>query len=109
MRGVIICPDREIELKFAWGLVKSTNNQEETLALWRGLCLAFARAIRQIILFRDSMLTIQKFYKDQNLYKKICISWIQGLETNLKILNLNGFTILKEIIISWLMSKPIEV
>lgn len=60
---VILCPNEQRELQYAWGLGITANNQAEYLALWQGLELDIARKIHRLMVFGDSMIVIQQITK----------------------------------------------
>lgn len=61
--GVILHPDEEVKMQFAWGLGNWTDNQANFLALWQGLEIAIARWIQHLVVYGDSMIFIQKIHK----------------------------------------------
>jgi len=66
--GVLIDPDENKEIKYAWGLEVSTSNEAEFLALFQGLRLTREREIKKLVIIGDSLLVIQQFYK-----AKLCL------------------------------------
>ena len=61
--GVIIHPNKENEIQYAWGLGSLTNNQVEYLALSEGLELVINKGIKRMALLGDLMIVIRQVLK----------------------------------------------
>ena len=61
--GVIFDPGGSKKEDFSWGLGRSTNNHAEWLALLKGLEIALTLGIRDLVVFRDSLLVISEVIK----------------------------------------------
>jgi ribonuclease HI len=57
--GVLLNPDGQLELSYAWGLGVETNNRAEALALWQGLNQAISKKVKDLVIIGDSKLIIQ--------------------------------------------------
>lgn len=58
--GVIVNLEEKKEIKFAWGLGITMNNQAKALSLWHGLNISMANGIKILTIVGDSMMIIQK-------------------------------------------------
>ena len=57
--GILLNPNGNITLRFAWGLGQEPNNKVEALALWQGIRLALSQNIRSLTVFGDSRIIMQ--------------------------------------------------
>ena len=76
--GILLDPGGQIELDFAWGLGKKTNNEAEWLALLQGLQFLHSQNYCKVLIFGDSKHVISKMINGypkgavncRRLYKK---------------------------------------
>jgi ribonuclease HI len=57
--GVLVNPNGQLELSYAWGLGAETNNRAEALALWQGLNQAISKNVQDLVIIGDSRIIIQ--------------------------------------------------
>lgn len=78
---IILSPEGNIILSFAWGLGLLSNNQAEYLALWHGLHQARRLGILNLVVFGDSRIVIQSLARNRRP-KQLPLaqqySWIQS-------------------------------
>ena len=65
--GILLDPGGHIELKFAWGLGRRTNNEAEWLALLQGLQFLHSQNYRKVLIFGDSKHVISKLINGYSL------------------------------------------
>ena len=58
-RGVIICPEGNIEVEYSWNIEFDSNNMVEVYGLWQGIKQLKEKGVEGAIVLGDSRLTIQ--------------------------------------------------
>ena len=56
--GVIIDPDRKVEVEYSWNIGYDTNNMAEAYGLWQGLKQMQKKGVDKVMVFGDSRVII---------------------------------------------------
>ena len=57
--GVVIDPDRKVEIEYCWNIGYDTNNMAEAYGLWQGLKQLQKKGVDEVMVFGDSKVIIQ--------------------------------------------------
>ena len=87
-RGILVDPEGNVELTFAWGLGIRTNNEAEWMALLQGLRILRSKQLRNVLIIGDSRHVIYKLIngyptgaiKCHRLYDKVKSLMSQSFE-----------------------------
>ena len=98
--GILMNPEGSIDLTYSWGLGTDTNNISWALALWQGLHQDMGLNIKELMIFKDSILIINALatnsipmhMKLHHLLKKnkILLSSFHFVQVFLVLMELNG-------------------
>lgn len=88
---MLLNPDEIIEIKYAWGLGRKTNNQDEMYGLLQGFHIAKDKGLQDIIVLGDLLVTIQYLIKEGRLKENYLVLILQIIRDLITYFHSKGF------------------